>query len=101
MYLKVFTDTDGKLYWFNVPEYISIMRKTEYTSGNIIMKLETMVENSKLIKSERTINRVHEYAEGYVNAKGKLPNISIEALKQVGLAIKGDEYGLLVGISKG
>lgn len=100
MYSKVFTDTDRRMYWFNVPEYIRIMEKTGYTSGNIILKLETLMEDTKLIKSERTINRVHEYAEGYVGASGKMPNISIEVLKQVGLALKGNEYGLLVEINK-
>ena len=98
MYLKVFTDTDYRMYWFNVPEYIKIMEKNGYTSGNIITKLETIVENTKLIKSERTINRVHEYAEGYVSVNGKMPNISIDTIKQVGLALKGNEFGLLVEI---
>ena len=100
MYLKVFTDKNRKMYWFNVPEYIKIMEKNGYTSGNIILKLETLMEDTKLIKSERTINRVREYAEGYVGAGGKMPNISIEVLKQVGLALKGDEFGLLVEICK-
>ena len=53
-----------------------------------------------MIKSERTINRVREYAEGYVGPDGKRPNISINVLKQVGLALKNEEYGFLIKVNR-
>lgn len=100
MYTKIFTDIDGQMYWFNVPEYVNIMTKNNYTSGNIVAKLQTIIADTTKIKSERTINRVREYAEGYVGPDGKRPNISIHVLKQVGLALKNEEYGFLIKVNR-
>ena len=93
---KVFMDKNGKMYLFNVPLYVQEMKKKNYSSSQIVVKFEILMSNPEEIKDIRTINRVHEYTEGYVNGKGKRVNISIETIKQVGLALTGKEYGLLV-----
>lgn len=95
---KIFQDIDGKRYLFNVPLYIKVLNKEKCSSNEIVIKLETLMENSNEIKNVRTINRVREYAENYVNRSGKRPNISIDTIKQIGLALMGNEFGFLVEI---
>lgn len=96
---RIFMDENGKMYLFNAPLYVRVMKREKYSSNQIVAKLETLMSNPEKIKDKRTINRVREYTEGYINGKGKKVNISIETIKQVGLAITGKEYGLLVELT--
>lgn len=87
-YRMIFMDKN-KQYWFDVPAYMKVLAEKGYSAEAIKTKMELIVEDTEKLKSERTIARVREYAEGTWDA------VKIETIKLIGLALMGDEYAFL------
>lgn len=87
-YRMIFMDKN-KQYWFDVPAYMKVLAERGYSAEAIKTKMELIVADTEKLKSERTIARVREYAEGTWDA------VKIETIKLIGLALMGNEYAFL------
>lgn len=96
---KVLSDEYDKFFWFDIEKYIRLAAKYDFKPKNLRIQIEC-AEEEKDIPSEKTIGRVL----GYFNAEiesGKDKAIEIKTAKALGKALcDGDEYGLLIPITK-
>ena len=93
--LKKVFDDDGKKYWFDVLEYIKLSER--FDNSRLHAKVESnpnceLTCNPDSLKHK--ITRFNNYAFGMGNGR-----ISLEMIKQMGFALKNDEYAFLLPIN--
>ena len=93
-YSRIFEDGPRK-FFFDIPKYIQMLEETDYSAEEITRLLELNVEDHRALKSGRTISRVREYCEGYLDKNGKAPSVVTDTIKLLGLAFNKDEYAFL------
>ena len=96
-FVKVYKEGKSKYYWFNTNRYIEEASKFNFDSERIRAQIELKEEDEdKQIICTRTIDRVLEYCEGYIEKNGKDKSVTINTIKILGKALCDDEYAFLI-----